>query len=325
MFVVGVTDVVKWVMGLFTSLGGLLAARLAPALGVYCASPAGAPNDGARCGLGRSLPGGPAGAQWWYGHTQDARVPHPPHLAAAVPGWASEMSEPTFGVPPVSGYADPPGEPPWVMQLVIRVEKADPPTRTAACAAAATATALLLADAQAGPGGPWEAAVDRWMAGRIRKHARRARGAAWDRVALLPGVTVVTGGACVRAFVPCPTDAIPPDIARLQMSGLELADPRAAAGVLAVPGGPVVVSICPDPVLPAGKAAAAAAHGAQLAAMNMSPARLALWAAAGFPVALEQPPASAWQALRASAQVVVVDAGLTSVAPGTVTALARWA
>jgi peptidyl-tRNA hydrolase len=225
----------------------------------------------------------------------------------------------------VTGHEDPAGESPWAMQLVARVERADPPTRTAVCAAAATAVVRLLADERAMPGGEWSAQVQRWLDGRIRKHCRRARGVAWERVQELPGVTAEAGGACVRALVPTSTSDIPREVAKLQLSGRELDDPDARPVVDPEPGGPVVVSISPDPVLPLGKAAAAAGHAAQLAAMRMPASRLAGWADAGFPVAVEHPDRARWAALRALAPVEVLDAGLTAVPAGTCTALAHWA
>ncbi|WP_110004910.1 hypothetical protein [Geodermatophilus normandii] len=121
--------------------------------------------------------------------------------------------------------ADPPGEAPWAMQLVVRVERTAPPTRTAACSAAAVAVVRLLADERALPGGEWHPRVRRWTDGAIRKHCRRARGAAWARVGALPGVTVSSAGAEVRALVPSALDEIPRDVAKLQLSGSELDDP----------------------------------------------------------------------------------------------------
>jgi len=221
--------------------------------------------------------------------------------------------------------ADPPGEAPWAMQLVVRVEKAAPPTRTAVCAAAAIAVVRLLADDRALPGGEWHPRVRRWTDGAIRKHCRRARGVAWTRVGALPGVTVSAAGAEVRALVPCALDEIPRDVAKLQLSGSELEDPDAVGAVDPVPCGPVVVSVCPEPFLPLGKAAAACGHAAQLTAMRMPAPRLAAWSAAGFPVVVEHPDVARWTRLRPHAGVEVVDAGFTVVAPGTSTALARWA
>lgn len=222
-------------------------------------------------------------------------------------------------------HVDPPGEPPWAMQLVVRVERAAPPTRTAVCAATATAVVRLLADDRAQPGGEWSADVRRWTDGRIRKHVRRARGGAWERVQALPGGTVDVDGAEVRALVPASVDALPREVAKLQLSGSELPDPAAVAGVDPVPDGAVVVSICPAPFLPLGKAAAAAGHAAQLTGMRMPAARLAAWAGAGFPVVVEHPDVGRWDRLRPHAPVAVIDGGLTVVDPGICTALARWA
>ena len=222
-------------------------------------------------------------------------------------------------------HEDPPGEPSWAMQLVARVERTAPPTRTAVCAATAVAVVRLLGDDRAQPEGEWFPDVRRWTDGRIRKHCRRARGAAWERVQALPGVTVGVDGAEVRALVPAPTDQLPSEVAKLQLSGSELPDPAATAGVDPVPHGAVVVSICPTPFLPLGKAAAAARHAAQLAGMRMSAARLTWWSRAGYPVVVEHPDVGRWERLRSHAPVAVVDGGLTVVAPGTCTALARWA
>ncbi|MGY1832834.1 peptidyl-tRNA hydrolase [Geodermatophilus sp. SYSU D01180] len=222
-------------------------------------------------------------------------------------------------------YDDPPGEAPWAMQLVARVERVAPPGRTAVCEAAATAVVRLLADDRALPGGEWEPLVRRWTDGAIRKHCRRARGVAWQRVEALPGVTAAVGGAEVRALVPGPTDAIPPEVAKLQLTGSELDDPGARPGVDPEPGGPLVVSVCPEPFLPLGKAAAACGHAAQLSAVRMPARRFDAWAAADFPVVVEHPGVERWAALRPRADVEVVDAGFTVVDPGTSTALARWA
>lgn len=231
----------------------------------------------------------------------------------------------TEAAPGITGYHDPDGEPPWAMQLVVRIEKTEPPARTAVCEAAALAVVTLLADERAQSGGPWHAAVQRWASGRIRKHCRRARGAAWDKVQVLPGVTAGAAGAEVRAFVPGSTADIPREIARLQLSGTELDDPAGRTAVEPEPAGAVVVSICPDPVLPLGKAAAAAGHAAQVAALRMDPDRYTAWAAGGFPIVVEHPDPARWALLRPHAQVDIVDAGFTAVAPGTCTALARWA
>ena len=210
------------------------------------------------------------------------------------------------------------------MQLVARVEKLSPPSRTAVCAAAASAVMTLLADERCAPGGQWHPQVSRWLAGRIRKHCRRARGTAWDRVLALPGATATVGTAHVRAFVPSANDAIARDLAKLQLSGTELEDPDVQVSIEPGRGGPVVVSICPDPVLPFGKAAAAAGHAAQLSAMTMPADRLARWDDAGFPVVVEHPEPQRWAAHLEAAPVIVRDGGFTVVAPGTVTSLARW-
>ena len=168
-----------------------------------------------------------------------------------------------------AGHADPDGEAPWAMQLVIRIDKAAPPTRTAVCEAAATAVVRLLTDPEAAH--EWAPAIERWTDGRIRKHARRAsRPAAWAKVADLPGVTVEHDGAQVRAFVPSATDAIPADIAKLQLSGTEPDGPGPShPAVDPVPAGVVVVTLNPIAEMPLGKAAAAAGHAAQLAFSEM--------------------------------------------------------
>jgi len=228
-------------------------------------------------------------------------------------------------VPPtgVSGHADPAGEAPWAMQLVVRAEKTAPPTRTDACAAAALAVVALLSDERA-TCGEWRPAVTRWQDGRIRKHCRRARGAAWDRAEQLPGVTVTSGTAQVRAFVPGPTDAIADTLRKLQLSGSELPDPDPVVRGPVDDPDLVVISLTPDPHLPFGKAAAAAGHGAQLAWLYMDPVRRADWAAAGFGLVIEQPDLDFWAWRRRTARRVCLDAGFTVVAPGTATCVTSW-
>jgi peptidyl-tRNA hydrolase len=224
----------------------------------------------------------------------------------------------------VAEYRDPPGEVPWAMPIVVRVERGDEPTAAAVAEAAATAVVRLLDDPRSAEG-EWQSHVQRWLDGRIRKVARRARGAQWDAAAELPGVTVAHAGAEVRAFVPGPTDAVPPQIAKLQVAGLDLepgTPSSASPGVLAIAITPLVAM---SPL----KAAVQVSHAAQLAQTTMAgtptgAADLDSWRATGFGVRLVRPDADEWAHLTASAQVVVRDAGFTEIPPDTQTAVALW-
>ena len=212
-------------------------------------------------------------------------------------------------------------EAPWAMQLVCLVERSEPPSHSAVCEAAARAVVCLLTDPRAD--GEWRPLIDRWLDGSIRKHVRRARGAAWDRVQELPGVNAAAGRAVVRALVPGPTDALPAALRHLQMAGLQLGDAGALPVVEPRPGGAVVIALDPD--LTTGKAAAASGHAAQLSLGSMAPVRKRMWIAGGFPIVIERPDRLRYGGLIHRAQIVVHDGGFTEVAPGTVTAVARWA
>ena len=130
-------------------------------------------------------------------------------------------------------------QPQYALPLVIRVERATPPTRTDALEGAARAVLYFLTDPRVtGIDGEWTAAVRAWEDARIRKVVRRARGAAWQRALALPGVTVTHRTAEIRVYPPVPVDDWPPDLARLQVAGTELADPEPPGAV--APGTPVL-------------------------------------------------------------------------------------
>jgi len=211
------------------------------------------------------------------------------------------------------------------MPIVVRVERGAEPTAAAVAEAAATAVVRLLDDPRSTEG-EWHPHVQRWLDGRIRKVARRARGAQWEAASQLPGVTVIHAGAEVRAFVPGPTDEVPPAIAKLQVAGLDLepgTPSSAAPGVLAVAITPLVAM---SPL----KAAVQVSHAAQLAQTTLAGTptgadRLDSWRASGFGVQLVRPDAEEWARIAASAQVVVRDAGFTEIPPDTQTAVALWA
>lgn len=206
------------------------------------------------------------------------------------------------------------------MPIVVRVERGAEPAAAAVAEATASAVARLLDDPRS-VDGEWSPSVRRWLDGRIRKVARRARGARWDAAVALPGVTVEHAGALVRAFVPCPTDAVPPEIAKLQVSGLEL-----EPGEPAPPGpGVLPIALTPRVQMSALKAAVQVGHAAQLARTALRGPDLDRWRETGFAVRLERPAAPEWDRLAAAARVVVRDAGFTEIPPGTQTAIALWA
>lgn len=206
----------------------------------------------------------------------------------------------------------------WVLPLVARIEKAEPPARTDALEAAAVAVLTLLDDPRAASG-EWAEAVRSWEGAHIRKVVRRARGAPWRAAAALPGITVTRGGAEVRVYPPIPLDGWPRELAKLQVGGTELADPEPPA---APPPGLPVLWLNPALEMSAGKEMAQVGHGAQLAWWAMDDALRKEWAGAGFPLAVRTATTAAWRELVAGGRPVVQDGGFTEIAPGTCTVVA---
>jgi peptidyl-tRNA hydrolase len=207
---------------------------------------------------------------------------------------------------------------PWAMQLAVRLERRQPPTHSAVCAAAAMAVVRVLTEPDPG----WREAVGQWEAGRIRKVTRRARGVRWAAVQTLPGVTVEHAGAEVRAFVPGPVTEVPPELAKLQVAGLDLTDGAADDDDQA--GEPLppyaAVALNPDVPMSTGKAAAQSGHAAHLLLRQAAESGRSAWLAAGLCVHLVR--AQTWRRCVERATVAVRDAGFTEVPPGTVTAIA---
>jgi len=215
---------------------------------------------------------------------------------------------------------DPDEVPQYALPLVLRVERASPPARTDALEGAARAVLWFLADPRVNePEGEWAPAVGAWEDARIRKVVRRARGAAWERASALPGITVVHRSAEIRVYPPVPVDDWPPDLARLQVAGTELADP-------APPGEPgtgtPVLWLNPELPMTAGKAMAQAGHAAQLAWWRLEPRARSEWRDLDFELAVRTPAPQRWAELVHSGLPVVRDGGFTEVAPGSCTVVA---
>jgi peptidyl-tRNA hydrolase len=211
--------------------------------------------------------------------------------------------------------------PQYVLPLVVRLERADPPGRADALEAAARAVLALLADPRTtSPDGPWYDAVEAWTDGRIRKVVRRARGAEWRRAAELDGLTVTHRTATVRVYPPVPLDGWPRELSKLQVSGTELDDP----GPLPAPAAALpVLWFNPALAMTAGKAMAQAGHAAQLTWWALSDRARTTWANAGFPLAVRTATRERWEALSRDGNLPVVhDAGFTEVPAGSATVIA---
>jgi hypothetical protein len=141
------------------------------------------------------------------GDAWDAPAPVPPLLSVLVERYGRAPRQ----IPPESDGVV------RAMPVILRIER-EPPGRTALLEAAAQA-ALAVCVA---PEPAWQEPLRLWIDGRIRKIARRARGAHWAAVQELPGITVSVDGAQARALLPGPVDAVPKIVSRLQIGGTEL-------------------------------------------------------------------------------------------------------
>jgi len=202
-----------------------------------------------------------------------------------------------------------------VLPFVIRIERADPPARTDALEAAAEAVLHMLTTERP----EWQQALRAWDGQRIRKVVRRARGVNWERAQAIDGVSVTVRSATVRVYPPIPVDGWPADLARLQVGGTELDDPRPPE---APPAERSLVLLSPFVAMTTGKAMAQAAHAAQLGWRSASPTAQARWRADGLAVAVRAAGPAQWARAVAAGAPVVRDGGFTEVAPGSMTALA---
>ncbi|MFF3340319.1 aminoacyl-tRNA hydrolase [Streptomyces flavidovirens] len=209
--------------------------------------------------------------------------------------------------------------PQFVLPLVVHIEKDAPPARTDALETAARAVLVMLSDERSLGEGEWAETMRLWQDARIRKVVRRARGGEWRKASALPGITVTGQAAEVRVFPPVPLDGWPKELAKLQVSGTELDDPRPPGPAAA---GGAVLWMSPDVGMSAGKAMAQAGHGAQLAWWELSEVERKAWQAAGFPLSVRTPEAGRWRELTASGLPIVRDAGFTEIAPGSCTVVA---
>ena len=216
------------------------------------------------------------------------------------------------------------------MPVILRIERAEPPGRTPLLEAAAAAALAVCLDERSAPGGEWAEPMHAWLDNRIRKVARRARGAHWAAVQDLPGITVEIDGAEARALVPGLVAEAPKEVSRLQISGSEL--PPDEPGP--VPDGVPLLLLNPHTPMTVGKAAAQVGHATMILAALLDDGQRAAWAARGYRTAVRQASVARWKELhpgddpegawRRDRVVAVRDAGFTEVDPGTITVLAQW-
>lgn len=241
-------------------------------------------------------------------HGTSAAAVLPPETCSPGRGMHAETCSPGRGIGfAVDGVVR-------AMPVVLRIER-DAPGRTPLLEAAAGAALAVCLDSRTRPGGEWYEDVARWVDDRIRKIARRARGAHWVAVQDLPGVTVDTDGAQARALLPGPVDAVPRAVGRLQIGGTDLEpdDPGPP------PAGLPVIWLNPGVEMTVGKAAAQVGHASMILAAVRGLTEVPS-------VAVRTADPATWAGLCAAvdrgAAVAVRDAGFTEVAPGTITCIA---
>jgi peptidyl-tRNA hydrolase len=206
------------------------------------------------------------------------------------------------------------------MPVILHIERTTPPSRTALLEAAASAAIAVCLDGRE----EWQEPLALWLDARIRKVTRRARGAHWQAVQSLPGITITVDNASARALVPTRVIDTPKEVTRLQISGSEL--PLDTPGP--PPPGVPILWLNPTIDMSAGKAAAQVGHATMLLAAllhaNSQDDVLTDWSTKDYRCAVRTPTKAHWSTLSRSPNPIAVrDAGFTEIPPGTITVLAQ--
>ena len=202
---------------------------------------------------------------------------------------------------------------PYVLPIILRLERDEnlKPSHEEAQIATAHAIINLFDSDEVINDGSWKPAMDKWLNGRIRKVARRARGAEWEAVKALPHIYASYGKAEVIILPPHPNFTPPAEIKKLQISGMDLERTTCPANG-SVKG--LEFTINPDLTMSSGKSLAQVGHAVQLAIFNSTPETITVWVSQGNPVHICQWDAySEWTA-------EIHDAGFTEIPAGSLTA-----
>ena len=200
-----------------------------------------------------------------------------------------------------------------VQPIVLLLDKGDPAAHLDAVAAAAAASVGAYA------GRTDDTAWENWVHGRFTKTVRRAGPAVFAKLAAeAPSGIIAVGKARAVAFEPVAYEAMPKVLRGLQVSGTQLPDDAPAP---AVPGAPVVV-VNADLEMSTGKAGAQAAHALLAWYLTLSAQERAAWTEHGGRVSVRPAGDGEFARLAAAAGAgpLIVDAGLTEIAPDTATA-----
>lgn len=158
-----------------------------------------------------------------------------------------------------------------------------------------------------------------WLVGSFGKSVRRARPVEVEKVREFMLASVKVGDAEAFAGLPVSRVEMAPPIAKLQVSGTD-AERSGWPEAVSTEGPHLFVNA--DAGMTTGKTCAQVAHGLFGWARLQDAAVLAAWAEAGMPFTVSELSQSEFTAARASAVVVIEDAGHTEVDPGTATVLA---